>query len=275
MSFSDEELIYEVRGQKSIFEMSVPELENEMKKAKIVLMACGSTEPHGPHLPLGTDCLQGSYLLRRIVKQLEEVGVRAIAGPTIPFGLRTNLFERGKPWPGNIYLTAPVYHQLLRELCMRFIEMGLLKIGLVVSHVENEPIMHAVAKELADNNGAQVVVANWVKPLWNHYEEILHSKKTEGHAGEGETARVMAVAPNIVQLEGVNPYYPEVVKGESVEEDTLPYFGGSVGIYFPWKQDHANPGFIGNPNLATPEVGEKCYDVMAEWIAAVFKKYLA
>jgi len=275
MRWSEQELLYEVRGPKSIFEMTVPELEKELTGTDIVLIACGSIEPHGPHMPLGSDTLQGSYLLRKIVKRLGEFGVRALAGPTIPFGLRTNLFERPEPWPGNLYLSASVYRELLQELCLRFMEMGLKKIVLVVSHVENEPIMQTVAKELADNGGAQVLVANWVKPLWNHYGEIIRSKRKEGHAGEGETARVMAVAPKLVNPQGVKPYYPETREETPIEEDTLPYFGGSVSVYFPWKPDPANPGFIGDPNLATVEVGEKTYDVMADWIAKVTKKYLA
>ena len=275
MRWSEQELLYEVRGPKSIFEMTVPELEKELTGTEIVLIACGSIEPHGPHMPLGSDTLQGSYLLRKIVKRLGEFGVRALAGPTIPFGLRTNLFERPEPWPGNLYLSASVYRELLQELCLRFMEMGLKKIVLVVSHVENEPIMQTVAKELADNGGAQVLVANWVKPLWNHYGEIIRSKRKEGHAGEGETARVMAVAPKLVNPQGVKPYYPETREETPIEEDTLPYFGGSVSVYFPWKPDPANPGFIGDPNLATVEVGEKTYDVMADWIAKVTKKYLA
>ena len=275
MRWSEQELLYEVRGPKSIFEMTVPELEKELTGTDIVLIACGSIEPHGPHMPLGSDTLQGSYLLRKIVKRLGEFGVRALAGPTIPFGLRTNLFERPEPWPGNLYLSASVYRELLQELCLRFMEMGLKKIVLVVSHVENEPIMQTVAKELADNGGAQVLVANWVKPLWNHYGEIIRSKRKEGHAGEGETARVMAVAPKLVNPQGVKRYYPETREETPIEEDTLPYFGGSVSVYFPWKPDPANPGFIGDPNLATVEVGEKTYDVMADWIAGVTKKYLA
>ncbi len=275
MRWSEQELLYEVRGPKSIFEMTVTELEKELTKTDVVLIACGSIEPHGPHMPLGSDTLQGSYLLRKIAKRLEEFGVRALAGPTIPFGLRTNLFERPEPWPGNLYLSASTYRDLLQELCLRFIEMGLKKIVLVVSHVENEPIMQTVAKELADDKGAQVLVANWVKPLWNHYKEIIRSKRKEGHAGEGETARVMAVAPRLINLKGTKSYYPETREETPIEEDTLPYFGGSVSVYFPWKPDPANPGYIGDPNLATVEVGEKTYDLMADWIAKVTKKYLA
>lgn len=274
MKYSDEEVLYEIRGPKSLFEMTMSELEKALAKTDLVLVGCGSIEPHGPHLPLGSDTLQGFYLVRKIVKRLEEMGVRALAGPTIPFGLATNRFERPQPWPGNLYLSASVYRDLLSEVCIRLIEMGLKKIVLVVSHVENEPVMHTVAKELADNRGAKIVVANWVKPLWNHYKEIVRSKRSEGHAGEGETARVMTVAPGLVDLKGIKPYYPEPGQETPIEEDTLPYFGGSVGIYFPWKHDTANPGFTGDPNLATPEVGEKCYDAMANWIAQIVKKYL-
>jgi creatinine amidohydrolase len=273
MRFNDEELLFEVRGTKSLFEMTMEELKSEIARTEIVLIACGSTEPHGPHLPLGADTLQGSYLLRKTAKRLKELGVKALAGPTVPFGLATNRFERPQPWPGNLYLSPTVYEKLLYELCSRLIEMGLSKIVLIVSHVENEPVMHIVAKELAENLGAQTIVTNWVKPTRIHYKDIIRSKSHEGHAGEAETARVMAIAPRLIRLEKVKPYYPQSTKEESIEEDELPYFGGAVGAYFPWRHDDANPGYIGDPNLASAEVGEKIYDVMADWIARVTKKY--
>jgi len=274
MRFNQEELLYEVRGPKGLFEMTMSELEKEIAQTEIVLVSCASIEPHGPHLPLGADTLQGSYLLRKVWQCLKEFGIRSLIGPVIPFGLATNRFERCEPWPGNLYLSPSVYRELVYELCVRLVEMGLSKIVLVVNHVENDPVMQIVAKELADNKGAKVVVANGFKYTRGHYGRILRSKGRDGHSGEAETARVMAIAARIVHTAGVKPHSPETLAETPIEEDVLPYLGGSVGVYFPWGKQSESPGYMGDPNLATEEVGEKTYDVMADWIARVTRKYL-
>jgi creatinine amidohydrolase len=152
--------------------------------------------------------------------------------------------------------------------------MGLRKIVLVVNHVENDSVMQMVAKDLADNKGAQAIVTNGFKYSRSYYDRILVSKQKDGHGGEAESARVMAVAPRLVNAAGVKAFNPESLPEVPIEEDVLPYIGGSVGVYFPWKTQSDSPGYVGDPSLATVEVGEKTYDVMAEWIARVIRKYL-
>ncbi len=274
MRFSQEKLLYEVRGPKGFFEMTMAELKKELTQTEIVLVSCASIEPHGPHLPLGSDTLQGAYLLRKVWERLKELGINCIIGPVLPFGLATNRFERPQPWSGNLYLSPSTYRELLYEICLRLVEMGLRKIVLVVNHVENDSVMQMVAKELADNKEAQVIVANGFKYTRSHYGRILRSTRKDGHGGEAETARVMACAPGLVDTEGIKPYHPEPVSEAPVEEDVLPYLGGCVGVYFPWGSQTENPGYVGDPGLATVEAGEKTYDVMADWIARVTKKYL-
>jgi creatinine amidohydrolase len=272
---NEQELLYEVRGPKSLFEMTMTELEKEIVQTQIVLVSCASIEPHGPHLPLGADTLQGSYLLRKIWERLREFGIRSIIGPVIPFGLRTNQFERAQPWCGNLYLSSATYQKLLYEICLRLLEMGMKKIVFVVNHVENDFVMQTVAKDLAENKGAQAIVTNSFKYARSHYDRILVSKQKDGHGGEAETARVMAVAPRLVNVAEMEAYHPEPLPEAAIEEDVLPYIGGSVGVYFPWKTQSESPGYVGAPRLATVEVGEKTYEVMADWTARVIRKYLA
>jgi creatinine amidohydrolase/Fe(II)-dependent formamide hydrolase-like protein len=152
--------------------------------------------------------------------------------------------------------------------------MGLRKIVLVVNHVENDSVMQMVAKRLADDQKAKTVVANGFKYIRSHYGRIFRSTQKDGHGGEAETARVMACAPRLVQTADVKPYHPEPLSEPPIEDDVLPYLGGCVGVYFPWGDQTENPGYVGDPGLATTEAGEKIYDVMADWIARVTKKYL-
>jgi creatinine amidohydrolase len=274
MRFNQEELLYEVRGPKGLFEMTMTELKEEITQTEIVLVSCASTEPHGPHLPLGSDTLQGSYLLRKVWARLREFGIKCVIGPVVPFGIATNRFERSQPWLGNLYLSPSTYRKLLHEICLRLVEMGLRKIVLVVNHVENDSVMQTVAKELADDQKAQVIVTNGFKYTRSHYGRILRSTQKDSHGGEAETARVMACAPGLVDTAEIKPYHPGPVSEVPIEEDVLPYLGGCVGVYFPWGNQTENPGYVGDPGLATVEVGEKTYDVMADWIARVTKKYL-
>jgi len=80
--------------------MTWEEAEEALQETDIVVLPIGSTEQHGPHLPLGNDALQVRERARRIVVKLEEMGVKAVAGPLIPF--RTASYDMS--FPCTIYL---------------------------------------------------------------------------------------------------------------------------------------------------------------------------
>jgi creatinine amidohydrolase/Fe(II)-dependent formamide hydrolase-like protein len=60
------ETLYEVRGPKTLFEMSWPEVEEALGKTDVVIVPVGSTEQHGTHLPLGSDTLQAGDMARMV-----------------------------------------------------------------------------------------------------------------------------------------------------------------------------------------------------------------
>ena len=61
-----DDVLYEVKGPKTLYEMSWPEVEEALKNTDIVLIPVGSTEQHGTHLPLGSDTIQGWDMVRMI-----------------------------------------------------------------------------------------------------------------------------------------------------------------------------------------------------------------
>ena len=53
----------------------------------IAILPMGSTEPHGPHLPLDTDSILAMERARRAALLLKERGVEAVILPLVPYGI--------------------------------------------------------------------------------------------------------------------------------------------------------------------------------------------
>jgi len=53
--------------------LSQPEAESRLKTTRLVVMAPGSIEQHGPHLPLGTDAFAADALAEEVARKMNSV----------------------------------------------------------------------------------------------------------------------------------------------------------------------------------------------------------
>lgn len=265
------EVLYQVHGPKNMPEMTAEELRGLQKKTDLVLISCGATENHSAHLPLGADTYQGDYLVKRTHEKLMEMGILSVPGFTIPFGVETNAFERDSNY-GNCSLRPETFIAVLKDLVLSLHGHGFRKFAIIENHAENNASLHVAAKSLADEHGVHCLILDWIPPMNDKWPHMLKNTKHQGHGGEDETACVLAAVPQLVRLEGVEPWYPEATGEEPLEFSGLQYYGGAVGVYFPVKEDKS-PGYVGDPASATAEEGEACYDAYATWMAKVIKKY--
>src|SRR4051812_47748155 len=74
----------------------------------VVLVALGSTEKHGAHIPLGTD----SYVTMEVVKRAAEAA-DVIYSPLVPFGYSPHHMGRHLEGAGTITLRAETYRRIM------------------------------------------------------------------------------------------------------------------------------------------------------------------
>lgn len=260
------EPLYTIRGPKTLYEMSWAEVEEALAKTDIVLVPVGSVEQHGPHLPLGSDSMQGVDFSRRLVAMLEEDGVPVVAGPPVLFGVSSAHMS----FPGSVTLQPTTLITLLEEVCLSLFKHGFRKHALIMAHGGNWPVMQTVVQSLtAKESGMKVIALNWLGYMYDKYPSILQSKRPEKHSGEGETARMLATHPELVMMERAQEYYPDAERAK--------LYGHAEGVY---KTMHdmkqvSPPGSMGNPSLATAETGEIIYDKVVRWMADAIKQEFA
>lgn len=269
------EVLYEVRGPKTLMEMTWEEVEEARQETDIVLINVGSIEEHGLHLPLGTDSFQGTEVLKITARLLAEEGIRVVVGPTIPFGLNPGAMS----YPGSITVEPETLKALLKDVCRSLHRHGFRQVVLFLGHDENYGTMMVAAQELTWELGMNVLCTNPMPALKAAEKKELALKAPDGHAGAGETSRALALHPGLVKLDRARVWEGDLrlaPAGQPLAGGDPPLLGG--GVYRPMREltmysrDAGHPGQTGDPRLAQAEAGVKAYLAMARWVADVVKR---
>jgi creatinine amidohydrolase len=261
-------VLYDVKGPKSLFEMTWAEVSDALKKTDIVIVPVGSTEQHGPHLPLGSDSIQATDMSRMVVEKLGREGVTVVAAPTIPFGVSYHHMK----FPGTISISSSLLSALIKEICKSLHAHGFRRFVLLLAHGGNFQTLKLVAQDLVlELPGASFLVPDWLPIMGAKYPEILRSDRPrdEHHSGEGETARMLASTPSLVMLEKAKAFYTDE-KNDPYRRRPYTGSGGLEGGIWDMK-DITPVGSMGNPLLATKETGEKLYGIVVDWLCQVIK----
>jgi creatinine amidohydrolase len=261
--------LYVQRGPATLTEMSGQEVQAALTRTKAILIPVGATEDHGPHLPLGTDCMEAREICRRTALCLEENSCPVVIGPVIPFG--TSSFHMA--FPGTVSITSRTLTMLLHEVCMSLYRGGFRDFILIHGHDGNLSSMMVAAQEIVDATpDARAVVMNWLAPLSKIYDTIQTSAKGEGHGGEGETSRLLVTHPELVHPERGCAHYVAPEEMRKIQGPEHIKTGGAIYYGTRSYKEHTPYGHIGDPGLATKETGEKGYDAIVGWLATVIER---
>jgi len=223
--------------------------------AGVCLLPLSCLERHAHHLPLGTDMYIGHELCRRAVA-LEP----AIIFPDLIF---TQILE-ARHCPGTVALDPELLLRLLDNVCREIARNGLKKIVLVSTHGGNWHFVRYFAQAQLDQpRDYAVYVVN--PPLLPEDKERIEGQwegSVDGHAGESETSLILAIRPELVQMDTL----ADDGEGMPMERlKALSDLGVYTGIW--WYGDHPTH-YRGDGRLGTADKGEQYLSARARALAA-------
>ena len=98
----------------------------------IVLVPVGSTEAHGPHLPLATDAILSEELAARAAAALDAAGYATVIAPTLSYAITHYASE----FTGTISIAPETATALVADVCASLVGQGFVRVCLVNSHLE-------------------------------------------------------------------------------------------------------------------------------------------
>ncbi len=222
-----------------------------------VLVPSGSVEPHGPHLPLGTDSVISCEAAKRAAAMLMERGVATYIAPIVAYGVTD--FSVG--FAGAIGVPAEVLTAWLGAIAARFRTDGWSHVCFVSNHLE--PAHDAAVRKVLE--GSELGRLSVACPLTRRWGRTLSEEFKRGncHAGRYETSLALAsdldVRPDYAQLPGI-----ETSLSDGIRTGKTTFL--EMGL---------SRAYTGAPAEATREEGLAMYERLAEMIVGEVLEGLA
>jgi creatinine amidohydrolase len=228
-------------------EKSWKDVENN--KPDVVLLPVGSTEAHGPHLPLSTDSIISKEMARRAATELSRANVKVLVLPCFDYAIT----DFSKDFPGTISIRKETFQNLLRDIADNLADQSIPLLCIVNSHLEPDHLQ-AIQEFCVSYKRITVLFPDKTKKPWGSLltEEF---KKGACHAGSYETSLVLNVREDLV-----NENRKELPENN---KDLARMMKAGVRTF---REAGAEQAYFGNPAAATKEEGEETYQILTRMI---------
>jgi creatinine amidohydrolase len=218
----------------------------------IVVLPIGSTEQHGPHLPVKVDTML-----------VEEVACRAAAlvcsmqPISVLPALWISLAEHHMDRPGTLTLNFETFDAVLHCIVGSLCRQGFSRVLLLNGHGGNISALTVIVDRLTKSFGIPVATATYWNVAEQQFSSILEGQPNLRHACEAETSMVMAMDVGLVDTKAA-------ASTDAPREGLI----NSTGVYRWHNIGHwSKSGVVGVPELANAEKGLALLEAAAEQLA--------
>jgi creatinine amidohydrolase len=230
------------------------------RSIEVAILPIGACEPHGYHLPYGTDGFEAYHLADRVGEAATRQGADVVVLPTLGYGVDANMSK----FPLAIDIPQTTLNRFVKDVIASLRKSGIHKLVIFNSHGGNgfKPLL----RELVGDTSVFVSLVNWWQVLDDVTEELMVVPKGD-HAHELEAAVMLVFRPDLVRLEDAGDGGTYETLFPEIEE-------GWVSISRPWHL-FTKDSSAGDPRNATAERGQKAIDVLVERVAGYVAKLAA
>lgn len=227
-----------------------------LEAAEVAILPTGSTEQHGPALPLGTDHLVAEAFARTAADRED-----AVVLPTVPVGVSGH----HRQFPGTLHVSPETFEAYVVETVESVAAHGVRKAVVVNGHGGNDGALDRAARRLRGSETAFAPSWNWWEAVSALADELFDEEG--GHADAAESSLVWALRPELVLSDelaaaeaGASAGWGESVHGAELGFDTA---------------DFSESGAVGEPTLADPEEGERLFEAASAELSALIDRLAA
>jgi creatinine amidohydrolase len=224
-----------------------------LERGAVMILPVGSTEAHGPHLPLATDVIISEEMSNRAAAKLVARGIEAYVLPAISY----TVTDFSTDFAGTVSIKKETATALLRDICVSLYAQGARLIVIANSHLEPEHIesIKAAIAEVQRELGRVVAFPDKRRRRWA--ERLTEEfRRGDCHAGTYETSLVMAVRPDLVRERVRSNLEPVRISiADKIREGARSFTeaGGSQA-------------YFGDPRAASREEGESTFEALSDMI---------
>lgn len=240
-----------------------PEVQAELDAGTTtVLIPVGTTEQHGEHMPLDTDCFIARNLALRCAEAADAEGVRVLVAPT----LNVSLSWYHMQFPGSVRLTTATFLAVFDEVCESLAHHGFANLIAVNGHGGNAAALTVAINHHLERTGRRVFLFGW----WDLGADVLAD--IEGpkiHAEEAETSIAMALGQRVLTDRLTRDAYDRggAVRDAGLQWTSLGKYGlthAGPGVVVPMDmlRDITGTGVVGDATRARPETGQRVLDAV-------------
>lgn len=238
--------------------MNWKEVKELLTNTDLVIIPTGSTEQHGPHLPLSTDSLIAQEVSIRVSRL-----INAPIFPVLDIGHSIEHLS----FPGSISYSPETMLAVIRDISTSLTIHGFKHLVFINGHGGNNAVLELSIQWIRNNlkfwaylfNIGEIAQERWNKSkigAQDNPSRVLHADKIE-------TSMVLSIAPDKVKQTRIVPKSRK--NKPKISESS---FIGSLG----WSaKDMGDSGVIGDPTGATSLEGSALLDQVATRISKGIK----
>jgi creatinine amidohydrolase len=219
--------------------------KNCLNASSVVVIPLGAQcKEHGLHLPLNTDFVMAEELKKLVASQVE-----VVFAPTINYAYYPAMIK----YPGTVSLSYETTIGMISDICFSFKKFSVRKFYILNTGISTLKPLKSLADQLAHEN----IILRYtdLNKVLEPVRKIIEQQDGGGHADEIETSIMLALKPEIVQMQKAKKDFTGSGGGP-----LSPIDDGS-GVYSP-------TGAWGDPTLASVEKGRKLTDALVSGIVS-------
>ena len=224
------------------------DLGDYFEAESLALVPLGSTEQHGPHLPLATDHLIGEAFAREAA---DRTGY--LCTPTINVGVSPH----HRQFNGTMWVDAPEFRDYVESFTRNLTYHGIDRVIYVNAHGGNVEHLREVGRRLRDDEVLYAIEWMWDESIPDLVDDLF--EQNGPHGGPKETAMIQHLRSELVHNDRLEDArdggIPSVEAAETKKYGSRTFYDAA---------DNTGNGVLGDQTDATAEKGAEMFEAATE-----------